>query len=156
MSRGMVAAIGILATMGLVLGCGGGGGGGGGGTAYDLNGTYTYSLVPGALTGNGASDCDPSEAKTGTVVVTCTSGTDQCQVVIDGTNTYTATANGNTLSYSESEPNYYSCDMYKELDAIRMTSANTASGSIAWTCSWTDQGTSYICAATDTLAITRK
>ncbi len=156
MSKTVIAWFGILAGVSLWLGCGGGGGGSSPKTTVDLNGSYSYTLTPGVVTGNGAEDCDPSEPATGTVDVTWTTGSDQCQLVVDGTDTYTGTVSGNTMSYARSETNYMDCDTYQESVSIHMTSADAASGSITWHCSWLYSGTTYTCSAKDTLAITRK
>jgi len=155
MSKRAIGWFGILAGVWLCLGCGGGGGGGNPKTTYDLNGSYSYSLTPGTVTGNGASDCDPSEASTGTVDVTWTSGSDSCQVVVDGSDPVTGSVSGNTISYSWSDTNYMNCPTYRESMSISMTSEDTAAGSITWHCSWVDNGTSYTCSAKDTLAVTR-
>ncbi len=154
MSRSVIAWFGILAGVSLWLGCGGGGGGTER-TTLDLNGSYDYSLTPGTVTGNGASDCDPSEPNTGTVDVTWTQGSGQCQVVVDGGDAVTASVHGNAMSYSWSDTNYMNCPTYQESVVIHMTSADTASGTITWHCSWVDNGTTYTCSATDTLAVTR-
>lgn len=158
MSRNVAAWFGILAGVSLSLGCGGGGGGGGEKptTTYDLNGSYSYVLTPGTLSGNGARDCDPSDPASGTVDVTWTNGADHCQMVVDGTDTYTGSVNGNTMAYSRSETNYWGCDTYHESVSIHMSSADTASGAINWTCSWLDGGSTYSCSAKDMLAITRR
>ncbi len=157
MSKSVIAWFGILVGALLGLGCGGGGGGGSPPTTtHDLNGSYSYSLTPGALTGNGAEDCYPSEAATGTVDVTWTKGSNQCQLVVDGSDTYTATVSGDTMSYARSETNYLDCETYQETFSIRMTSADAGSGSITWRCSWVYNGGNYSCSAKDTLAITRK
>ncbi len=157
MSKSVIAWFGMVAGASLCLGCGGGGGGGESQkTTVDLNGSYSYALTPGALSGNGASDCDPSEAATGTVDVTWTQGSNQCQIVVDITDSYTGTVSGNVMSYARDETNYMGCDTYHEDVSIHMTSADAGSGSIGWHCSWVDGGTTYTCSASDTLAIARK
>ncbi len=157
MSKSVTAWLGILAVVSLGLACGGGGGGGETKpTTYDLNGSYSYALTPGALSGSGAEDCDPSEPATGTVDVTWTQGEGHCHVSVDAGEPVTATVSGDTMSYSFSETNYMDCDAYQESVTISMTSADTASGSITWRCSWVYGGSTYFCTAKDTLAITRK
>jgi hypothetical protein len=153
MSGRLAARIGILAAACLVWGCGGSGGSEK--TTLDLNGSYEYTLTPGSLSGNGALDCNPTNAATGTVDVTWTTGSNQCTVVVDSEDTYPASVHGNTISYVYSDTDVYDCPTYQETFTLHMTSATEGTGTIVWHCSWTVGATPYTCSATDALTVTK-
>jgi hypothetical protein len=160
MQRLRAVRLGVLA--GIWLGCAGGAGDSEGEsqpTTYDLNGTYAFTLTPGSLIGGGAGACDPTQAGTGSVGITWTLGTSQSELVLtgsSGTVTVPAGVNGNTVSYSEVESNHPGCDSYEESGSFELVTADTGTGTIAWSCSSVQGGSAESCAEINTITFARE